>query len=350
MNISKTEKDDISCGLLSCSACRADFPIENHIPRFVPAANYSGNFGFQWNRFRQTQLDSHTGLPISRARFLAESGWNPQELKGSLVLDAGCGSGRFAEVALDCGATVVAVDYSSAVEACYENLRSRPNFHIVQGDLRCLPFARESFDYLYSLGVLQHTPDPHISFAGLPQYVKPGGSLAVDIYRLSWKCLFMPKYWLRPITRRLSPRSLFRLTEALVPILLPISRLVARVPVIGDRLRYLIPVSNYEGRLPLNERQLRDWALLDTFDMLSPAFDRPRTAATLREWFEDAGLQNVEVETSYLAVARGQKPAQLDRATTVTASTQTRGGLGTFPNTPPNPATKSAAFLARESH
>ena len=62
-------------------------------------------------------------------------------MNGSWVLDAGCGAGRFAEIALSSGANVVALDYSSAVNACYLNLKEHSNLHVVQGDIYALPFA-----------------------------------------------------------------------------------------------------------------------------------------------------------------------------------------------------------------
>ena len=43
------------------------FPV-NGIPRFVPAENYADAFGFQWKNFARTQLDSHSGTPITRIR------------------------------------------------------------------------------------------------------------------------------------------------------------------------------------------------------------------------------------------------------------------------------------------
>src|SRR5437762_8433499 len=110
---------EIESGELQCTACRRIYPIIRSIARFVPAENYADNFGFQWNRFRKTQLDSHTGLPISRDRLFFSTEWPAEELRGKRVMDAGCGAGRFAEVSLSTGARVVAVDYSSAVDACY---------------------------------------------------------------------------------------------------------------------------------------------------------------------------------------------------------------------------------------
>jgi 2-polyprenyl-3-methyl-5-hydroxy-6-metoxy-1,4-benzoquinol methylase/uncharacterized protein YbaR (Trm112 family) len=283
------------------------YPIRNGIPRFVPEVNYADNFGMQWNYFRQTQLDSHSGHPISANRFWKATGWRPEDVKGQWVLDAGCGAGRFAEVALNAGANVVALDYSSAVDACYANLKHHSNLHVVQGDIYALPFERESFSFVYSLGVLQHTPDVAKAFAALPPMLHGGGRLCVDYYEKSWKSLFNPKYWLRPITKRLPQPVLFAVLQTLVPILLPVSRGLGSVPVLGGALKRLVPVANYYGILPLSDRQQKEWSLLDTFDMLSPAYDRPQTATTAREWMLRAGMKDVKILKAGHLVARGHK-------------------------------------------
>ncbi len=113
-----------------------------------------------------------------------------------------CGVGRFAEVVLEAGASVVALVYSGAVDACYANLGHHRNLHVVQGDIYALPFVRSFFPFVYSLGVLQHTPDVAAAFEALPPMVADdGGRLCVDFYERSWKSWLWPKYWLRPITK-----------------------------------------------------------------------------------------------------------------------------------------------------
>ena len=79
------------------------------------------------------------------------------------------------------------------------------------------------------------------------------------------------------------------------------------MPIIGSKLRYAIPVANYEGIYPLSPSQLRQWAVLDTFDMLAPAHDSPQSAATLRAWFTLAGLRDVEVFRAGHVVGRGTR-------------------------------------------
>ena len=300
---------DLVSGWLASEDGQHRHEIRSGIPRFVPASNYADNFGMQWNHFARTQLDSHSGHAISAERFWAATGWKPADMAGKWVLDIGCGAGRFAEIALSSGANVVALDYSSAVDACLANLRQHPCLHVVQGDAFALPFAPGSFDFVYSLGVLQHTPDPHRAFAALPPMLAPGGRLSVDYYEKSLGALLHPKYLLRPVTKRLPKPMLFSALEAVVPVLLPVSRLAGRVPLLGRGLQRLVPVANDEGTLPLTPTQLREWSLLDTFDWLAPEYDNPQSESTARQWMVQAGLEQIEVLRVGHLVARGVKPS-----------------------------------------
>lgn len=290
------ELDEAGDGWLTSKDGNHRYPIRNHIPRFVPESNYADNFGMQWNYFSKTQLDSHSGHSITADRFWKATGWNPTDMKDKWVLDAGCGSGRFAEIALSSGAHVIALDYSSAVDACWDNLKHHPNLYVVQADIYALPFDKASFDYIYSLGVLQHTPDVNQAFNALPPMLSvDGGKICVDFYEKSLKSRLLPKFWLRPITKRMNKESLFRFVNITAPILLPISRALSQVPVIGNLLKRLIPVANYYGILPLSDKQMLEWAILDTFDWLSPTYDNPQTANTVRAWLESQNLAEIEI-------------------------------------------------------
>lgn len=304
---------EVESGTLGCDACPGAYPIVRAIPRFVPAHNYATSFGVQWNRFRRTQLDSATGQPIARQRFFAQSQWEPRDMAGRWTLDVGCGAGRFAEVALATGARLVAVDYSSAVDACRQNVGPDPRFDVVQADVYHLPFRPQSFDFVYCFGVLQHTPDVRAAFASLVPQLAPGGHVAVDLYPHLALNMLWPKYWLRPLTRRIPAERLLRWVVRMVDLLWPLSLALGRVPGVGRRLRHALPVANYEGILPLSPAQLKEWAVLDTFDMLAPAYDQPQTAATLREWFEAASLDEIDVGRRGLVVGRGTRP-RVERA------------------------------------
>ena len=298
---------EIDSGYLVSEDGHYRYPILRGIPRFVPESNYADNFGMQWNHFAKTQLDSYSGHPISSERFWNATGWRPEDLKDQWVLDVGSGSGRFAEAALEAGAKVVALDYSSAVDACYSNLKHYSTLHVIQGDVYALPFALESFPYIYSLGVLQHTPDVTKAFAALPPVLASGGHLCADFYWNRLRTLMNPKYLLRPVTKRMDQEKLFSWLVANVPTLLRISQFLGRTPLIGRYLKRIVPVVDYTGIYPLSDKQLEEWALLDTFDMLAPAYDKPQSVATVTRWFQQADLQNVEVFHWGHLVGRGRK-------------------------------------------
>jgi SAM-dependent methyltransferase len=302
-------RPEIEEGRLACAGCGGSWPIERGIPRFVPRANYAKNFGVQWNLFRKTQLDSHTGRPISRDRLLRFTGWREADFKGALILDAGCGAGRFAEVALALGARVIAIDFSNAIDAARENLKDKGEIDFIQADINALPFAPGSFSHVYCLGVIQHTPDPARSFQALAAMVARGGRLVLDVYRASWKNVFFSKYWIRPLTKRISAERSLKIARRIFPPLYGISRLISGIPFAGRYLRYAIPVANYTNIYPLDRRQLREWALLDTYDMWTPAYDQPQTEATLRAWFAEAGFVDAEVFRAGFLVGRGMRPA-----------------------------------------
>jgi len=87
-----------------------------------------------------------------------------------------------------------------------------------------------------------------------------------------------------------------------------LSRGASRIPAVGSLVRRMLPVANYDGMYGLNGRQLREWAVLDTFDMLSPTYDQPQTPRTLHRWTHEAGLQEIEIDKFGHLVARGRKP------------------------------------------
>jgi hypothetical protein len=77
----------------------------------------------------------------------------------------------------------------------------------------------------------------------------------------------------------------------------------------GRALSWRLLIADYYGDLPLSEEQLQEWAILDTFDMLSPVYDRPQRVEDVRNWFEKAGLEDVTVEKGYNGIlGRGRRP------------------------------------------
>jgi SAM-dependent methyltransferase len=215
-------------------------------------------------------------------------------MKGRWILDAGCGAGRFLDVASTTGAQVVGVDLSNAVDAAAESLQANPTVHLVQASIYELPFRPGAFDGVYCIGVIQHTPDPARAVAALPPQLKKGGRLALTIYERRRFTKLYSKYLLRSLTRRLDKNQLLRGVQATMPLLFPMTEVLFRVPVLGRYLRFLIPVANYTEEPDLTWQQRYHWAVLDTYDMLAPEYDEPQTFERVRDTLVAAGVVDLQ--------------------------------------------------------
>lgn len=290
---------DVGTGTLACTVCSATYPVVRSVPRFVSPENYADSFGYQWTRFSKTQLDEHLGIPLSADRFANETRW-PGSLKGERILEAGSGMGRFTRCAAATGAEIFSIDFSRAIDANRDNNQQFSNVHFIQADICRPPFADATFDKVFCLGVLQHTPDPERTFQKLVALTRPGGRLVADVYRRTWKTLFWGQYYLRVLTRRVPAEKLFPFVERyfnvvhrLTGLILPINNHFSKVASL------VLGTADYRGLYPVAPDVMREWCLLDTFDKLSPAFDYPQTIDTVTRWFERVDVRSAEVRPGY---------------------------------------------------
>ncbi|HUQ32934.1 MAG TPA: methyltransferase domain-containing protein [Pyrinomonadaceae bacterium] len=281
---------EVNTGSLDCTGCSQSYPIEAGIPRFVEKDNYAVSFGYQWNLFKLEQLDSVNGTNLSEQRLSSETGWTKDWMKGKWILDAGCGAGRFLDVASKSEAEVVGLDISSAIDAAKANLAGRENVHFVQASIFEPPFRTGAFDGCYCIGVVQHTPDPQKAMRALPRVLRTGGLIAITAYeRKPWTRLYS-KYLIRSITKRMDEKRLLARIKGLMPVLFPVTNVLFRLPLAGRLFMFLIPVANYVHERTLSRQQRYEWAVLDTFDMLSPRYDQPRTAREVEEALSAEGV------------------------------------------------------------
>jgi 2-polyprenyl-3-methyl-5-hydroxy-6-metoxy-1,4-benzoquinol methylase len=107
------------------------------------------------------------------------------DLRNARVLEVGCGRGATLLELARCGANVVGLDYAESSISTCEALRStvgldgRADF--VLGDARSLPFASESFDLVYSIGLLEHFEQPSVLLSEQHRVLRPGGFLLVQV-------------------------------------------------------------------------------------------------------------------------------------------------------------------------
>jgi SAM-dependent methyltransferase len=305
----KKSKEKYTCPR-SCN-----FPILESIPRFVPADNYASSFGLQWNKFYNAQLDSSTGLHISKNRLSRMVGGSFDIFTNKKVLEAGCGAGRFTEIMLDAGAHVFAVDISTAVEANYQNCNKFPNYFVCQADILRLPVLPEQFDIVVCIGVIQHTPDPEETITALCSYLKPGGLLVIDHYTYGYPTTPSRKI-LRSFLIRRSDTFSMKFCQMLITVLWPIHRIFWKIRVIPGiqkvRLKFLYysPIVDYHDSYPeLGIKLLKEWAVLDTHDTLTDYYKHMRSAEDIKNYLKKCGMS--EIETAYAGngvEARAKKP------------------------------------------
>jgi SAM-dependent methyltransferase len=256
---------------LQCQGCGLVVPVARGIPRFA-GESYTASFGRQWNRY-DVARDAE-----DEATFPVKTGVAPDALAGLLVLDAGCGGGRYARLAGRHGARVVGVDLSTAVEKAATLCADLPHVSIVQADLLDLPLAEGVFDFAFSIGVLHHSPDPRRAFAQVAARVKPGGRLAVWLYRKNTP----PQEWINSALRTVTTRLPARVLE---PVCVGLG-VLGGVPVLNRTLNKVVNFSNHP-----------DWTLrvCDSFDWYAPRYQSHHTVAELERWFLEEGFEDLTV-------------------------------------------------------
>jgi SAM-dependent methyltransferase len=279
-----------------CPGCGGTFPLVRGVLRFVDKQNYAENFGYQWQAFATAQLRPQA----AEREFQRRTGLRQEDLYGKIVLDVGCGMGRFADVATRWGATVIGIDLSAAAEVAARNLADR-DFVALQADVFSLPFLPDSFDFIYSLGVLHHTPDCEAAFKGLIRYLKPGGTISIWLYS-GYNNWYRFSDFYRKFTWRIPAKQLHAFFRIVVPALYWIDRGLRSIPLIGP-----IIASAVAHVLPVNRSPYPVLRILDTLDWYSPKYQSKHTYEQVFRWFESCGLEQLTVGETPIAV-KGSRP------------------------------------------
>lgn len=249
------------------------------------------SFGYQWTRFGEMQDQFkedflHYIHPIS-----------PDFFEGKRGLDAGCGFGRHLYHARRFGAKMIGLDFSHAIKRAKEITDGLEGVHLIQGDLQMPPFRLRSFDFVYSIGVLHHLPDPEGGFHSLLPLLRPGGAVFIWLYSKSRRFSNTLLEAVRALTSRL-PLSLTRvlsLAGALIDwwvFILPYR--------FGHRLfgpaidRVMFPRIKRYARYPF-QVVYADW-----FDRLSAPVRHYFDGEDLTEWAARAGLVNIRISATGL--------------------------------------------------
>lgn len=267
------------------------YPIVRGVPRFVECGDlpdYTRSFAFQWGRWARTQFESaNVGRPMqghTLRMWERITATNSADLGGAVIGDFGCGSGRFVEVVRRKNGRVIALEMSSAVEVAREIFDGDPDVLLCQADVLRAPIRPGSLDGAFSIGVLHHTPDPRSGLSEMTQAVRAGGWVAMSVYGkggyYDWPTV---RFW-RRVFKVLVPLLGHRPALAYAYFATYLLGPLSRIPVLGLALRALLPFV----RLPD-----REWALLDTFDSVTPVYQSAHESYEVYTWFRTLGLSEI---------------------------------------------------------
>jgi len=260
---------------------KATFPIRDGIPRFTPDQSYStGNFSKLRENHATLQLDSLNGTTDRLNTVLNRTRWPKDFFKGKTVLECGCGAGPDTEILLNLGAKVVSVDIAG-VDVARRNLAPNPNssnVQFVQDSIADLHLKPNSFDIVFCHRVLQHTPDPAATLKHILQFVKKDGSIFVHSYSNSTFQMRRWKYALLPFTNKLPPVLLYSIIQLYAWPVFFATNLTNKIK-IGEKFNHIfVPFLNYRSSKKFAQKSNRfivEYGVHDTFDALSPPYDKP---------------------------------------------------------------------------
>ena len=159
----------------------------SQIPSFINLGDSDENidwetvksFGEEWSKFdsfseEEIQKIGKDYFDIVDQAYLSQS--------RTVALDVGCGTGRWTKFLAPKVNFVEAIDPSDSVFTAAHFLKDHENVRVTQASIENLPFPPESFDFVFSLGVLHHIPNTRQALAHCVSQLKPGGLLLIYLY------------------------------------------------------------------------------------------------------------------------------------------------------------------------
>ena len=284
------DNDDIISGYLVAENFK--YIIRDGIPRFVDHNNYSKNFNWQWNKWSRTQFENENlGKSMegyNKRMFEKITELSKNKIKNKIVLDIGCGAGRFVDIVLEKGGIPVAIDNSNAIDTSKKNFKDySKEILFIQADALKLPLKKECVDFAYSIGVLHHTPSPEIGVLEASRVIKFGGELAVSVYSKKGYYTFPTVNLWRKLFQFLHP--VFGYYPAFI-----YSNVFGFINFI---LAKIYKPMSYPLRIFFPTICLADlkWSILDTFDSVTPSYQSGHDLYEVSRWFINANFSNLRI-------------------------------------------------------
>jgi ubiquinone/menaquinone biosynthesis C-methylase UbiE len=209
----------------------------------------------------------------------------PGRSRGKLALEVGIGVGGVAnDSSRSHESEVVGMDLGYGVDVAYKHFGENPWLHVVQASVFAPPFRDETFDFVYSFGVIHHTYDTNTAFRRVSRLPKRGGRLNIWVYSpqnerrsLLRRSQMVVERALRPLVWRL--KEPFQ-TAALVPF----------VPAYVGHQAYKV-LRGDPGEIMYGWRE----AVHAARDRLTPRYAHRHSEEEVSSWFDTAGYSDLQL-------------------------------------------------------
>jgi ubiquinone/menaquinone biosynthesis C-methylase UbiE/uncharacterized protein YbaR (Trm112 family) len=297
------------------------YSISDGIPRFALTtdADQEGTaaaFAYKWGR-----KDSYDSPEVRTS--IAE--WTSQrhgfstvtEMAAYLathrhILDAGCGSAFTSSLCMNkcwmdgSESEWYGLELSSAIDVACERIGTSSRRHFIQGDILQLPLKNESFDLVFSEGVLHHTPSTEAAFKSLVRMIAPGGELFCYIYKKKAPLREFADDHIRRELSGLSAEDMWSALRPLTELGRALSDLHAEIELAEPIPLLGIPAGRH------NVQRLVYWYMCKlfwnsdfnseennhvNFDWYAPRYAHRHTEEDLRRWCMETGLAIEHLDT-----------------------------------------------------
>lgn len=247
----------------------------------------TSSFGDEWTKFNSFTKEEINSVGKEYFDIVPNHLLNKEE---TIVLDLGCGTGRWSIFLADKVKMIEAIDPSKAIFSAAQLCKNYDNINLSQASADTIPFDDNSFDLGISLGVLHHIPDTQKALNDLVSKIKPGGHALIYLYyaldnrSFFYKLLFYASNSIRALISKL-PKSIKKFVCDIIAI-------TVYLPLIG--VSYL--VKSFGGKfylkLPLSYYVNKSWNVIrnDALDRFGTPLEKRFTKEEIKQMMHLAGL------------------------------------------------------------
>ena len=247
------------------------------------------SFGEEWSAFDSFDEAEIATIGDEYFDVVSESIYGEEKV----ALDVGCGSGRWSLYAAKKFGFVEAVDPSKAVLTAAANAKGLNNIRISQAGVDNIPFEDESFDFVFSLGVLHHIPNTAEAMKACVKKLKSGGYFLVYLYYSldnrgsAYKLLFKASNSIRWFISKM-PANIKKILCDLIAALVyfPLVMLARLVKTVGFKSWKKLPLSYYANKSFFVIRN-------DALDRFGTPLEQRFSKKEINQMMRDSGLVDI---------------------------------------------------------